>query len=72
MSKSDNLRFELDSLYMVAMMKIQQELNRVKTDRLDDLLEASLTELGIERRDFDRYLSRNRENLIRVAEAVGI
>lgn len=63
---------ELDSLYLVAVMKVDQDLRGIESKSFDTLLGQTLTELGIDSVAFEDYLDSHREDLERTIEAVGI
>jgi len=70
--REDRERFEYDSLYMVAVMKIGHDLRKIKSEGFETLLDQVLAELGVDYGSFERYLDSHREDLERTVETVGI
>jgi hypothetical protein len=52
--------FRFDPCYLPAVLKLSTELKGEKIDRLDDLLDQSLSEFSISHEDFQRYITEHR------------
>ncbi len=72
MYDQENETFELDPVYMIAVMKVQRELKRHEFEGLDQLIEQSMEELGVDEQSLDEYLEENRDDLVKIVETVGI
>ena len=55
--------FRFDPCYLPAVIKLSTELKGEKTDRIDDLLDQSLSEFSISHEDFQRYIDTHRGEL---------
>jgi len=64
--------FELEPLYMVAMMQVHHEMHNVEARRFEPVISDSLKEFGIGRDEFEEYLEQNRDSLERAAELAGL
>ena len=68
---ADQEPFEVDTLYLVAVMKVHHELSRGNADGFVARLNQTLGELGIAHRTFEDYLSDHREDLLRTCREIG-
>lgn len=55
--------FRFDPCYLPAVLKLSTELKGERIDRLDDLLDQSLSEFSISHEDFQRYINEHRGEL---------
>jgi hypothetical protein len=55
--------FRFDPCYLPAVLKLSTQLKGEKIDKLDDLLDESLSEFSISHEDFERYIDAHRGEL---------
>jgi len=55
--------FRFDPCYLPAVIKLSTELKGERTERIDDLLDQSLSEFSISHEDFQRYIDAHRGEL---------
>jgi len=59
--KIDNFRY--DPCYLPAVLKLTSELKGLKDERIDNLLDDTLSEFSISHEDFQRYIEAHRGEL---------
>jgi hypothetical protein len=55
--------FRYDPCYLPAVLKLSTELKGEKSERLDNILEDTLSEFSISREDFQKYIDEHRLEL---------
>ena len=63
--------FEIDALYMVAVMKMQLERGRLGKKVFHAVLDKALSELGVDHGAFEDYLRDHKEELEDTIECIG-
>jgi hypothetical protein len=63
--------FEIDALYMVAVMKMQLERGRLRKKVFHALVDKTLSELGIDHHAFEDYLRNHKQELEDTIECIG-
>jgi len=55
--------FRYDPCYLPAVLKLSTELKGEKNERLDNILEDTLSEFSVSREDFQKYIAEHRGEL---------
>ena len=64
--------FRYDPLYGVAMLKVSFNLRPQKWAGFDEILDKTLSDLSVDRKELDKYLDKNKKSLEMACKIVGI
>ncbi len=66
----ENFRF--DPCYFPALVKLSGELKGTKDQKLDEILEDTLSEFNLSREDLDKFIDQHRSDLIEEAKRINL
>jgi len=64
--------FKFDPCYLPALVKLSGELKGTKDQKLDEILEDTLSEFNLSKEDLDKFIDQHRSDLIEEAKRINL